>query len=409
MYSMKKLLILLAAAGMLFTACDNNEPDLNDYAPCADLVGTWTCLNSGYAEALTIKADGSALSTGVESGELWEEVRGIIVTQNNTIKMTFEDGDNFEGHFDIIPGEAFSLVNENGERCTYRYCANDLSDEILGMWVYNGSSEVAAGDMIIQTFAENGTVTMSGLNPATGEYVVEGKIPYYDVVGDMLFYATDKADVTFCRLTYSPNAVEYGDILVMTDKIVRSGKIIEVTYPFLRIKQSLNLANQSYDYSNIYVTNVSGLDKDFEFGGQTLNFATLDGALMDKMMKTILFNVSFPTVGKISYNCYYNGKYVSTVAPIAVAGNKITVKMSERNPAYRDIDLYAFQDVDDCQFHIYMPTTSFEKFFANISAVLLAENGQLDLNNASAVAELYAKIDNAIQSINVSIIFKSAK
>ena len=406
---MKKLLILLAAAGMLFTACDNNEPDLNDYAPCADLVGTWTCLNSGYAEALTIKADGSALSTGVESGELWEEVRGIIVTQNNTIKMTFEDGDNFEGHFDIIPGEAFSLVNENGERCTYRYCANDLSDEILGMWVYNGSSEVAAGDMIIQTFAENGTVTMSGLNPATGEYVVEGKIPYYDVVGDMLFYATDKADVTFCRLTYSPNAVEYGDILVMTDKIVRSGKIIEVTYPFLRIKQSLNLANQSYDYSNIYVTNVSGLDKDFEFGGQTLNFATLDGALMDKMMKTILFNVSFPTVGKISYNCYYNGKYVSTVAPIAVAGNKITVKMSERNPAYRDIDLYAFQDVDDCQFHIYMPTTSFEKFFANISAVLLAENGQLDLNNASAVAELYAKIDDAIQSINVSIIFKSAK
>ena len=406
---MKKLLILLAAAGMLFTACDNNEPDLNNYAPCADLVGTWTCLNSGYAEALTIKADGSALSTGVESGELWEEVRGIIVTQNNTIKMTFEDDDNFEGHFDIIPGEAFSLVNENGERCTYRYCANDLSDEILGMWVYNGSSEVAAGDMIIQTFAENGTVTMSGLNPATGEYVVEGKIPYYDVVGDMLFYATDKADVTFCRLTYSPNAVEYGDILVMTDKVVRSGKIIEVTYPFLRIKQSLNLANQSYDYSNIYVTNVSGLDKDFEFGGQTLNFATLDGALMDKMMKTILFNVSFPTVGKISYNCYYNGKYVSTVAPIAVAGNKITVKMSERNPAYRDIDLYAFQDVDDCQFHIYMPTTSFEKFFANISAVLLAENGQLDLNNASAVAELYAKIDDAIQSINVSLIFKETK
>lgn len=406
---MKKLLILLAAAGMLFTACDNNEPDLNNYAPCADLVGTWTCLNSGYAEALTIKADGSALSTGVESGELWEEVRGIIVTQNNTVKMTFEDGDNFEGHFDIIPGEAFSLVNENGERCTYRYCANDLSDEILGMWVYNGSSEVAAGDMIIQTFAENGTVTMSGLNPATGEYVVEGKIPYYDVVGDMLFYATDKADVTFCRLTYSPNAVEYGDILVMTDKVVRSGKIIEVTYPFLRIKQSLNLANQSYDYSNIYVTNVSGLDKDFEFGGQILNFATLDGALMDKMMKTILFNVSFPTVGKISYNCYYNGKYVSTVAPIAVAGNKITVKMSERNPAYRDIDLYAFQDVDDCQFHIYMPTTSFEKFFANISAVLLAENGQLDLNNASAVAELYAKIDDAIQSINVSLIFKETK
>lgn len=406
---MKKLLILLAAAGMLFTACDNNEPDHNDYAPCADLVGTWTCLNSGYAEALTIKADGSALSTGVESGELWEEVRGIIVTQNNTIKMTFEDGDNFEGHFDIIPGEAFSLVNENGERCTYRYCANDLSDEILGMWVYNGSSEVAAGDMIIQTFAENGTVTMSGLNPATGEYVVEGKIPYYDVVGDMLFYATDQADATFCRLTYSPNAVEYGDILVMTDKVVRSGKVIEVTYPFLRIKQSLNLANQSYDYSNIYVTNVSGLDKDFEFGGQTLNFATLDGALMDKMMKTILFNVSFPTVGKISYNCYYNGKYVSTVAPIAVAGNKITVKMSERNPAYRDIDLYAFQDVDDCQFHIYMPTTSFEKFFANISAVLLAENGQLDLNNASAVAELYAKIDDAIQSINVSLIFKETK
>ena len=36
----------------------------------------------------------------------------------------------------IIPGMAFSIFNAEGRRFTYNYCANDLADEIIGMWVW---------------------------------------------------------------------------------------------------------------------------------------------------------------------------------------------------------------------------------------------------------------------------------
>ena len=62
-----KLLVVALVAMFGFIACDKHE--CSDYDHSADLVGTWTCLQDGYAEALVIKADGSALSTGVEDGE----------------------------------------------------------------------------------------------------------------------------------------------------------------------------------------------------------------------------------------------------------------------------------------------------------------------------------------------------
>ena len=71
------------------------------------------------------------------------------------------------------------------------------------------------------------------------------------------------------------------------------------------------------------------------------------------------------------------------------------------------IFLYAFQDADNCQMHMYMPTSSFESFFANISVVHLADRGELDLNDKEAVKAVFAGVENAIESINVSLIFKS--
>ena len=47
------------------------------------LVGTWTCLQDDYAEALVINADGSVVSTGVEKGEYWDGVKGNIKTVKN--------------------------------------------------------------------------------------------------------------------------------------------------------------------------------------------------------------------------------------------------------------------------------------------------------------------------------------
>ena len=111
---------------------------------------------------------------------------------------------------------------------------------------------------------------------------------------------------------------------------------------------------------------------------------------------------------KISYNCYFNGENKSIDAPIAVDGNKVTIKMSENNSVYRDIEVYMFQDQDNTQMHMYMPATSFEKFFGNVSAVALAKEGKLDLSDAEAVAQIYASIEEAIETINLSFIFKDS-
>ena len=57
---------------------------------------------------------------------------------------------------------------------------------------------------------------------------------------------------------------------------------------------------------------------------------------------------------------------------------------------------------------MYMPTSSFENFVANVSVVTMAKKGNLDLNDSAAVAAVYDKIHNAIESINVSFIFRAA-
>ena len=127
-----KLMAIALVAMLGFAACDNKTEYIYD-DHSADIVGTWTCLTDNYAEALIINADGSAVSYGVEDGEYWENVKGTVTVKENNITMIFEDDDNFTGHFDIIPGMAFSLFEDSGERYIYQYCAKDLSDEIVGM------------------------------------------------------------------------------------------------------------------------------------------------------------------------------------------------------------------------------------------------------------------------------------
>ena len=99
-----KFLAIALVAMLGFTACDKDcDHEFIDYDHSADIVGTWTCLQANFAEALVIKADGSALSTGYDGEEYWENMAGNIVVKNGMVTLTFEDGDNFEGHFDIIP------------------------------------------------------------------------------------------------------------------------------------------------------------------------------------------------------------------------------------------------------------------------------------------------------------------
>ncbi len=412
-----KIMAVALVAMLGFTACENGPEHIYD-DHSADLVGTWTCLNADLAEALVIKADGSVLSTGSIFGEeYWEDVKGNIVLENGNITMTFEDGDNYEGHFDIIPGIAFSIYNAEGRRFTYEYCANDLADEIIGMWVCNDTPAEGESEMMIETFYENGKSVLTGFLPLEdGSEQVKNNETNYNVVGDLLFvtipadkFGGDKPQYVVQKLIYSPNGTAAGDIMTLKAVVEVENQVVEGTSSWLRIKQSLDLANKSYDYSNIYVTNVKAKDAEFEFAGQTLNLATMDGRILDKMMKNLLFNVSFPSSNEIVYNYHYNGENVPMPASIVVDGNKMTIKKSESNPVYKDIDVWTFQDQDNTQMHMYMPTYAFENFLANTAVEMMAQNGELDLNDAEAVAAIYDGVANAIETINVSFIFKTAK
>ena len=407
-----KLLVVALAAMFGFIACDKHE--CSDYDHSADLVGTWTCLEAGYAEALVIKADGSAVSTGFDGTEYWENVAGNIVVKNGTVTMTFEDNDNFKGHFDIVPGVAFSIFTEEGEHMTYYYCANDLADEIVGMWV-NNETKTGDGDVItVQTFLENGKAIFTGYGGHADEYQVNDETTY-KVIGDLLIMALPKDKIPAGvssyltkRLIYSPDGTAYGDI--MTHKVTKmvDGKEKVILSNFLRVKQSLDLASKKYDYIKTFVTNVDGLDKDINFMGFEFNFAKMDGVKLDKMLKTLLFNVEFPDANTIKYSCHYNNEPMSLDAPIVVDGNKMTVKMSTKNAAYKDIDLYTFQDADCSQMHMYMPTYAFINFFGNMQATMMSQMGNLDLTDAAAVKAVFDSIDEAVKTINVSFVMEKA-
>ena len=395
-----------------FIACDKQIS--NDHDHSADLVGTWTCLTENYAEALIIKADGTAVSYRVEDGKYWENVKGTVTVKDNNITMIFEDDDNWTGHFDVIPGMAFSLFEENGERYIYQYCANDLSDEIVGMWVNNVGLSGEEKDMGIITYSEDGKAIFTGNNVTDSNDNLLNLESTYRVVGDILFqtisYPSNSGVDSYMaiKLTYAPNSTSLGDIMTQTTYLPKADGVQKSTSSWLRIKQSLDLAGKKYDYIKTFVSNVKGLDKDVEFMGYTFNFAKMDGVKLDKMLKTLLFAVEFPDANTIKYSCHYNNEPMSLDAPIVVDGNKMTIKMSTKDAAYKDVDLYTFQDADCSQMHMYMPTYAFINFFGNMQATIMSQMGDLDLTDAAAVKAVFDSIDEAVNSINVSFVMTKA-
>ena len=399
-----KLMAIALVAMVGLNSCSKDcDHEFIEHDHSADLVGTWTFTDGDFAEALVISADGSVKSTRLFSDEYREDVKGKIVVENNNVNLTFEDGGNFKSHFDIIPGVAFSFFNEEGERLTYNYCANDLADEVIGMWVLNDG---VAG-MTIQTYQEDGKSIFTGFSLGANDYLTNMESTY-KVVGNLMFQKTgDRYFVT--RLTYVPNGTAMGDILSTTATILVNGNYVTSTYSFLRIKQHLELPGMKYDYIKTFVTNVKGEDKDIPFLNTSFNFAKMDGSIIDKFLKSILFTVEFPEANKIKYSYLLEGKNIVIDAPIEVDGNKMTIKMSANNPAYQDVDMYAFQDQDNTQMHWYMPTTSFEKFFGNTSVALMLGYGQLDKDDTEGIASVYKTIADAVESINLSIVMSQSK
>ena len=406
------VMMLVFVALLAFTGCEKFT--CSDSHKVSELAGTWTCFQENFAEALVIKSNGSVLSTGYD-GEYWEDIKGNISIQDGKISMIFEDDDNTEGHFDFIPGMAFSVTTEDGKRFIYNYCKEDISDEIVGMWVCNDFSTEIENDMVIQTFQEDGYVTKTGWSATANNFIVNETISY-KVVGDLVFHKRlsemDTEDVSpyfVSILIYTPNANQLGDMLTNTSIKVIDNEVVELSASMLRINQNLDLAGKTYDHIKAFVTNAKGVDKDVDIMGNKFNFAKMDGVKLNKMLKTLLFAVEFPNANTIRYNYFYNGKNNSIEAPIVVDGNKMTVKMSQKNAFFKDIDLYTFQDADTTQMHMYMPTYAFINFFGNMQATIMAQNGLLDLTDATAVNAVYDSIENAVETINVSLVMEKAK
>ena len=412
---MKKLLLMFAAVATLFTACNKDHNDGGKHDHSADIVGTWTCFTADFAEALVISADGSVVSTGVAFGEYWENVTGNIVVENDHVKMTFEDGDNFEGHFDIIPGVAFSIYNKEGARLTFNYCTNDLADEVVGMWVCNETPSAEENDMLIMNFNENGTSSFTGYFYGLDDFGAN-KETSYKVKGDLIIHKQPDVAVeygfdqyTVMRMIYTPNATALGDVMSLKAYAKVGENSIETTTSWLRINQYLDLAGQNYNHIKTFVTNVKGEDKDINFMGYTFNFAKMDGSGLDKMLKSLLFAVEFPNANKLTYSYQMNGNKETYEADIEVEGNKMTIKMSENDPVFHDVVVYTFQDQDNSQMHMYMPTSSFEKFFANTSVSVMLGYGQIDKNDADAIAGVYQSVADAVHSINLSLVMSKSK
>ena len=403
-----KFLAVALVAMLGFSACENDcDHDFIEVDHSKDLVGTWTCFTEDYAEALVINADGSALSTGVEDGEYWENVKGNIKTVNNKMTMTFEDNDNFEGHFDILSGVAFTIYGENGKSLTYRYCANDLSKDIVGMWVC--TQLIGEEDMLIYNFQEGGKLILTGILSGT-DYVAVNAEYNYKVFGDLhIVYGEGEHATHVFKFNVAPNATKLGDLMTITEFRPTENGVVEEIISFLRIKQHLELPGQKYNYNKNFVTNVKGLDKDVEFLGATFNFAKMDGVMIDKMLKALCFAVEFPDANTIKYSYLYNGQIISMEAPIVVDGNKMTVKMSSRNAAFKDVDLYTFQDQDNTQMHIYMNATGFVNFIGNTQITLMEQKGLIDTTDAAAVKAVFDSIDEAIETVNVSLVMTKAK
>ena len=379
----------------------------------ARLVGTWTCVEPDYAEALIIRADGSLVSTGIENGNYWENKAGSFMNGEGEFGIGFDDDTYRWGDYEIVTGELLVFIDsKTGHRRTYHYCEEDLSDEIVGMWVTQNDND---SGMSIQTYNADGTMEGVGYFYLFGEQIDAFASGTYKVIGDVLFenYVDLGGYDNYCyasRMTYAPKGSSLGDVMTTTSYVAYEDESWESVTTIIRVKQSLNLPGKKYDYSDLYVTNVSGEDKDIDFMGYTFNFAKMDGYGLDKMLKSLLFTVEFPDANTLSYSYHLNGNKETYSVPVEVEGNKITVKMSTKVPTLKDVVLYTFQDVDDSQMHTYMHKKQFVNFFSNMQAMLAAAvDTEFDITNAATIEAIYNDIDKAVESINLSIVMKVTK
>lgn len=407
-----KLMAIALVAMIGLNSCSKDcEHEFIEHDFTQDIVGTWTYLEEGQAEAMVINPDGSFEVTGVTNGgngSLYEE-KGTIKVVNNKVTLAYNSGDIFEGRLELVAGKSLSIVinDEYDVRLTYNYCKEDFSDEIVGMWV---SMDKAFGNeeesVIIFTYDENGKTYFTGFAPEIDGYLTQAESSY-KIIGDLKISSVEGDSNTptkymVNRINIIPNGTEYGDIMTTHDMTYGT------TPTFLRVKQTLDFnIDKKYDYSSVYISNAKG--SDFTIMDYTFDASMADGSRLDAMLKHLLFCVEFPTPNTIKYKYRYNNNDVPFEAPITVDGNKVTIDMTVINSAYRKVDVYMFQDQDNTQMHMYMPTYGFINYFGNMQLAALNAEGKINLGDAAAVEKVFADLEACVESINLSLVFKARK
>lgn len=413
-----KFMAVALVAMLGFTACDKDcDHNFIEHDFSKDIVGTWTYVaDNGQAEAMVIKEDGSFTTTGVmKGGSLYEE-KGTIKVVNNKVTLAYNSGDVFEGRLELVAGKSLSLVmfDDNDIRLTYDYCENDLSDEIIGMWVCNDFTTDGDADMMIETFYENGKSTLTGLLPMDDnkEQILNGATDYL-VIGDLLIIKipAEKVDgknplYVADKLIYTPDGTAHGDILTMITYPKEGGSA--ATSSWLRVKQYLNLDGKVYDYNSAYVSNAKGKDEDFTIGESTFNMSNIKGGDFDMMFRAVLSCFEF-SANSFTYKFRSNDMDIEFATPITVDGNKVTLDMSKMNPACRTVVMYMFQDKDDSQLHMYMHTDAFINYFANVEVATLIAMGEINQTDDVAIAKVFADMEARVESINVSFVLRARK
>ena len=406
-----KFMIVALVAMLGFCACDNKcDHEFIEYDYNKALVGTWTYVEGELAEVMQIKEDGSFAVTGVMKGGSLYESKGTIKVVNNKVSLVFEgDKDATEGRLELVAGKSLSIViNEEYDiRLTYDYCDNDLSDEIVGMWVCTeevfGQEEESVA---INTFTEEGKSYLTAYMSEIDGYLNQMESDYM-VIGNLLITCVKDASnmpIQYIALVldFKSNGTELGDIMTHYNPIYKT------TATFVRVKQELNLNDKTYDYISAYVTNAKGADEEFTILGNTFNIAKIEGGHLDMMFRSVLSCLEL-NANSFKYTLRIDGRDSEFNDPITVEGNKVTLNMSARDIALRKVEMYVFQDADDSQLHIYMPTKSFVNYFANLQIPTLIAEGKLDTTDAAAVEKVYTDMEARVESINVSLVFKLRK
>ena len=412
-----KLLVVALVAMFGFSSCNKDcGHDFIEYDYSEALIGIWTYVaDNGQAEAMVINPDGSFEVTGVmKGGSLYEE-KGTIKVVNNKVSLVFDgDTDVIEGRLELVAGKSMSIVlfEEDNIRLDYDYCENDLSDEIIGMWVCNDFTTSGDADMMIETFYENGKSTLTGLLPMDDNYeqILNGETDYL-VIGNLLIIeipaeVVDGKNSLYVadKLIYTPDGTAHGDILTMITYPKEGGSA--ATSSWLRVKQNLNLDGKVYDYNSAYVSNAKGKDEDFTIGESTFNMSNIKGGDFDMMFRAVLSCFEF-SANSFTYKFRSNDMDIEFATPITVDGNKVTLDMSKMNPACRTVVMHMFQDKDDSQLHMYMHTDAFINYFANVEVATLIAMGEINQTDEAAIAKVFADMEARVESINVSFVLKA--